>query len=421
MDLTASYRQTDLGVFPAVWEVDFLSCFWNVTDCKHITAKFIANGYPVASIREVQSRFVDLTNAKETTQQYFTLLIEGSRRPKAGDLILSRNATVGAVAQVADWHPPFAMGQDVCLLRKRKQELSTDYLQSVFGSRIITDQLTDLMVGSTFKRVNVRQIKNFRIPMPDPAEQDAIAVALSDADALIESLEQLLAKKRHIKQGAMQELLTGKKRLPGFSGAWSAVLLGDHVSFVRNGANSRAELRDEGSVKYLHYGDIHAATGVFLSPQTLPFLPAEKAKSLGRLRDGDLILVDASEDVDGVGKAVELRDVGDAAVVAGLHTIAARFSAEVLADGFKAYLPFLPSFATHLRRLAAGTKVYATNRAHISSAEVRLPPVSEQTAIATTLTDMDAELTAIEAKVTKARAIKQGMMQELLTGRIRLI
>ncbi|NTU42966.1 MAG: hypothetical protein HGA78_07920 [Nitrospirales bacterium] len=207
------YKQTEVGVIPEDWEVGNLNQFWTVTDCKHVTAQFVDNGFPIASIKEVQSRFVDLTNAKQTTQKFYNLLSEGGRKPMTGDLILSRNATVGEVAQVAEWHPSFAMGQDVCLLRRKLPEFSTNYLQSVFRSAIIANQLSDLMVGSTFKRVNVQQIKSFTVPMPPPREQKAIAEALSDADALIESLEQLIAKKRQIKQGAMQELLTGRIRL----------------------------------------------------------------------------------------------------------------------------------------------------------------------------------------------------------------
>ncbi|MGA2502185.1 MAG: hypothetical protein ABSH20_30950, partial [Tepidisphaeraceae bacterium] len=103
------YKQTEVGVLPKEWEVDGLGRFWGVTDCKHITASFVPNGYPIASIREVQSRFVDLTTAKQTTQEFYTLLIEGARKPRVCDLILSRNATVGELAQVAEWHPPFAM------------------------------------------------------------------------------------------------------------------------------------------------------------------------------------------------------------------------------------------------------------------------------------------------------------------------
>src|ERR1041385_5878239 len=114
MEVKTGYKKTDVGMIPEDWDTGDLGRFWDVKDCKHVTAKFVDNGIPVASIKEVQSRFVDLTNAKQTTNQYYTLLIEGGRKPLPGDLILSRNATVGEVAQVTDWHPVFAMGQDVC-------------------------------------------------------------------------------------------------------------------------------------------------------------------------------------------------------------------------------------------------------------------------------------------------------------------
>ena len=105
----------------------------------------------------------------------------------------------------------------------------------------------------------------------------------------------------------------------------------------------------------------------------------------------------------------------------GLHTIAARFDKGVLADGFKGFLQFCPPFVTHLRRLAAGTKVYATNRTHIAGVEMLLPAVREQAAIATVLSDMDAEIAALEARHEKTWDLKQAMMQELLTGKTRLV
>jgi type I restriction enzyme S subunit len=275
--------------------------------------------------------------------------------------------------------------------------------------------------SATPKKINLGPISDIRIPVPPPHEQRAIAAALSDVDALMSGLDRLIAKKRDLKQAAMQKLLTGQTRFPGFHGEWEVKRLGDHLKFLRNGVNARAELLPEGRVKYLHYGDIHASSDSFLSPQALPSLPDSKAARLDRLRDGDVIFADASEDVAGVCKSVELRGVRDTEVVSGLHTIAARFDKAVLADGFKGFLQYCPPFATHLRRLAAGTKVYSTNRAHIASVEMRLPPVAEQTAISAALSDMDAELTALEARCDKTRALKQGMMQELLTGRTRLV
>jgi len=217
------------------------------------------------------------------------------------------------------------------------------------------------------------------------------------------------------------QIRTDQTRLPGSSSAWEVKRLGDHVTFLRHGANSRSELTPYGAIKYLHYGDIHTCGDTYLSPQGLPSLPEAKATTLDRLQDGDLVLADASEDTAGVGKSVEIKNVGDTEVVAGMHTIAARFDKNVLADGFKGLLQFCPEFATHLRRLAAGTKVYATNRAYVASVEMRLPPVEEQSTIAAVLADMDAEITAIEARRAKTRDLKQAMMQELLTGRTRLV
>jgi type I restriction enzyme S subunit len=246
---------------------------------------------------------------------------------------------------------------------------------------------------------------------------------LNDADSLLAGLDRLIAKKRDLKQAAMQQLLTGQTRLPGFSGDWGTKRLGDHLTYLKHGVNSRAELTTEGRVKYLHYGDIHGAAGLLLNPRLtpMPHLPISKASHLDRLADGDLVFADASEDLDGLGKSVELHGVGQAQVVSGLHTIAVRFDKQVLADGFKAYLQFIPAFRQHLRRLAAGTKVYATNRAHVASVEIKLPGVKEQTAIAAVLSDMDADIAALEARREKTRAIKQGMMQQLLIGRVRLV
>ncbi|WP_332776495.1 restriction endonuclease subunit S [Polaromonas sp.] len=179
-----------LGEVPAHWEVSSLKRYWSIADCKHITAEFLDEGIPLASIREVQSRYVELENAKQTTDYFYEQLIEGGRLPKVGDLIFSRNATVGEVAQVADWHPRFAMGQDVCLLRKLEPNYSSDYMQLVLRSPVIVEQLEHVMVGSTFKRVNVEEIRGFVVPMPPAIEQSEIATFLDHQTTQLDTLTQ---------------------------------------------------------------------------------------------------------------------------------------------------------------------------------------------------------------------------------------
>lgn len=164
-----------LGEVPAHWEVTALKRHWTATDCKHLTAEFVDDGIPLASIREVQSRWVDLAEAKQTSEHFYELLIEGGRDPRPGDLIFSRNATVGEVAQVRVDHPPFAMGQDVVLLRRLDPASSPDFLQLVIRSTVVTEQLALFMVGSTFKRINVEEIRSLLIAFPPTDEQQEIS------------------------------------------------------------------------------------------------------------------------------------------------------------------------------------------------------------------------------------------------------
>jgi len=201
---------------------------------------------------------------------------------------------------------------------------------------------------------------------------------------------------------------------------WPFRRLGDHLVFLSHGTHSRAELTAYGDVRNVHYGDVHAATSTRLDPNMLTALPRLKARGLDRLRDGDVVLADASEDTVGISKLVELTNVGVTEVVSGQHTIAIRFDPAVAVNGFKGYLQFCPPFAQHLRRLAAGTKVYAINRQHVASIEMPLPPVEEQRSIATALTDVDALLDGLDRLIAKKRDLKQAAMQQLLTGRTRL-
>ncbi|WP_084450869.1 restriction endonuclease subunit S [Gemmobacter nectariphilus] len=313
--------------------------------------------------------------------------------------------------------------QRVYLMHSFSEGVTGRYFFYYF-SHFFYDRIMAMTAKSSVDSVRREMIADMEILFPkDSSEQDRVVAALSDADGVVAGLERVIAKKRLIKQGAMQDLLTARRRLPGFSGEWEVKRLGDHVRFLKNGTHSRAQLSEHGPVKNLHYGDIHGAASIFLSPATkpMPTLDSLSAGRLDRLAAGDLVFVDASEDLAGVGTSVEVTDLGATEVVSGLHTIAARFDKSILVDGFKAFLQFMPAFRSHLCQLAAGTKVLATNRRHISSAEIALPRPDEQQAIATVLSDMDAEIQTLESRLAKARAVKEGMMQTLLTGRVRLV
>lgn len=300
--------------------------------------------------------------------------------------------------------------------------LDPTYLAYFFRSSAGRSLVASLAQGATRYNIAKTKFLDVELALPSLERQSLIAQALCDADDLIATLERLIAKKKAIKQGMMQQLLTGRTRLPGFAEAWSEIRLGNHVSYVKTVALSRAQLDTKSPLKYLHYGDIHTRSSVFLDAtvEEMPRANAIMAARAGRLQRGDLVFADASEDPAGVGRSIEIADTPDIGVVPGLHTIAARFDKSVLADGFKAYLQFIPSFRDQLLRLAAGTKVLATTRSYISSITLTLPAVAEQRAIAEALHDSEREIEALRVRLSKAQDMKTGMMQQLLTGRVRL-
>ena len=303
-------------------------------------------------------------------------------------------------------------------------KLRPDYLVHFLNSAIGRAEFLRPGAGSAQMVVNLKDLNKLEVPCPPTvAEQEAIAEALSDADALIEGLERLIAKKRCIKQGAMQDLLTAKRRLPGFSGEWVETSFGQCFQFMRTGSASRSQLGTNLGVGYIHYGDIHGlrSSVLDLSRTRLPEIAPGKVATLSRVRDGDLVIADASEDITDVGKSVEVRGVGGAAVVAGLHTFLLRGHPDIVADGFKGYLQFLRDVRAGIESIATGSSVYGISKKNLAELKFRVPPVDEQAAIGWLFHDMDAEIQALETRLDKARQVKEGMMQKLLTGRIRLV
>jgi type I restriction enzyme S subunit len=306
------------------------------------------------------------------------------------------------------------MGQDVCLLKKKASGYSSAYLQAVIRSPIILSQLEDLMVGSTFKRVNVEQIKNLQVPMPSAKEQRAIAEVLSDVDELIAALDRLIAKKRAIKQGAMQQLLTGKTRLPGFSGSWDIKRL-DNVAEIYNGgtpSTNQSEFWD-GDVVWCTPTDVTALDGFKYLSRT-----ARTITALG-LKASSAELIPAHSIV-----MTSRATIGECAI----NTVPVATN-----QGFKSLVPFQDADVEFLYYLlqtkkrdflsmCSGSTFPEISKSQVAAFEIELPAKkTEQSAIAAVLSDMDAEIAALEARRDKTRALKQGMMQELLTGRTRLV
>lgn len=156
---------------PAGWDVAPLKRYWSVTDCKHLTVPFTDEGYPLASVSQAQRFLLDLTDAKRTDIESYQSLIEGGRDPRVGDLIYCRNVGVGAAA-VVETREAFAMGQDVCLLRSKDQ--NPYFLNLFLQSDVMRAQLESILVGSTFRRINVEDVRALTIVVPPLSEQQRL-------------------------------------------------------------------------------------------------------------------------------------------------------------------------------------------------------------------------------------------------------
>jgi type I restriction enzyme, S subunit len=379
-------------------------------------ASYWGGEIPWVTTAEVDAVYITSSRERITTE---ALSFSAAKIAQPGTLLLAMYGQGKTRGKVAMLRIPSAMNQ-ACAAIEVGTRVDAGYLLYYLSAQY--DAIRGMSNSGSQDNLSGDIVKGIPVAVPPMPEQRAIVAVLDDVTGLTKELEGLIAKKHDIKQGMLQELLTGRIRLPGFTGEWREERLGDHVSYVKTVALSRDQLDEESPLRYLHYGDIHTRSGVRLNAATesMPRAQAVLAGRAGRLVRGDVIFADASEDPAGVGRSVEVTAVPAEGVVPGLHTIAARFDKQVLADGFKAYLQFIPKFRESLLRLAAGTKVLATTRNYISSICLLLPDAEEQRAISRALEDSDAEIAVLELRLESARAIKTGMMQELLTGQTRL-
>ena len=424
--IPSGYKQTEVGVIPADWEPKQLrkiSPSQSVGLVINPSTYVVEDGtVPMLVGSNISANSISLEGARHISAASNQLL--PASRLNAGDLVTVRVGEPGITAVV----PQELNGcncASVMIVRKHTS-FDSRWLCHVMNSRQGLTQVENVQYGTAQKQFNISDAINFTYATPPLPEQRAIAAALSDVDALLAKLDQFIAKKRDLKQAAMQQLLTGQTRLPGFSGAWEVKRLGDLFNFSGGYTASRDQLSTEGHC-YLHYGDIHGSSKTTIDAradyQDIPKLdiPLKRVSANSLLADGDVVFVDASEDDEGTSKHVVVVNKDGLPFISGLHTIVAKARTAQLVHQYLRYCFQTAEIRQQFMFYAVGTKVSGISKSNIVKLTLPVPSVPEQTAIATILSDMDAELAALEARRDKTRALKQGMMQELLTGRIRLV
>lgn len=331
-----------------------------------------------------------------------------------GDLFISVAGTLGIVGEI----PHDLDGANLTENADRITDLKCDkrYLLYHLLSERIQREIGNVQTLGAQPKLALGRIEKFAVPFPPTlAEQKAIAAALSDVDELLGALDRLIAKKRDLKQAAMQDLLTGKRRLPGFSGAWETRRLGEVGSFLKGSGIKRDQLVQNG-IPCVRYGELytihHDIVRHFES-----FIPRALCPTATRLMKGDLLFAGSGETAEEIGKCAAIVEEGE--IYAGGDIVILRQQADNPA--FLGYLMNLPYVIEQKKSLGQGDAVVHISARALATVSLELPEVAEQTAIAAVLSDMDEEIAALEARREKTRLLKQGMMQELLTGRIRLI
>jgi len=419
MEVRKGYKQTDVGVIPEEWGVKSFAEIGHFRTGPFGTLlkadEYYANeGVPLVSVR-------DIGEGKLTFNEH-TPLVPPSvvrRLPEyvlnSGDIVFGRKGGVDRSAIVQKSQSGCFLGSDGIRIRPSKV-CHPLFVAYQLQRKHIQAWLLQNATGTTMPSMNQSILSRISLPFPPTlAEQTAIAEALTDADLLIESLEQLLTKNRQVKQGALQELLTGKKRILGFSGKWKEIILDEFVNIFKGSGLSKKKITENGKYKCILYGELFTTYSRVITNVVSSTNSTEGVFSV----QGD-ILLPGSTTTTGIDLAIVsallLSDVklgGDVNIIRSKNTVP--FSPEFLAN----YITYVLRHS--IAEIAQGTTIFHLYGKNLKSLSVTLPTLEEQQAIAETLSDMDAEITTLEKILTKARQIKQGMMQELLTGRIRLI
>lgn len=393
----------------------------DVRDGTHDSPKFFDRGIPLVTSKNIKEGIVDLTDVKFISE---TDAIEINKRSSVdkNDILMSMIGSIGDVALVTK-EPDFCI-KNVALIKEGR--LNQDYLRHWLQGPIFQASLKETLDGGIQKFISLGKLRNFEIFFPETKkEQEAIAETLSNADALIDSLENLIAKKSQIFGGLFDQILSEHQNLLSELAPWQSYSLNETHQFLSTATNSRSDLQHNGTGKlYIHYGDIHTKFGMHLDcrREYIPTISPDKKATSSEIQIGDLVMADASEDLAGIGRATEITSLHDTkAVISGLHTYLLRPKLKIFAPRFQGY--FFNSDAIKLKYLKVytGMKVYGVSKAALKQVSFKVPSIESQKKIIEILDPFSQEIECLKLQLLKAKKIKAGMMQELLTGRTRLI
>lgn len=424
------YKQTEVGVIPEDWEVK------NLGDL----ISSLESGVSVNSVDKEKNIFNHDASILKTSCVIGGKFISEERKiivswdlhraklnPRKDSIVISRMNTpalVGECGYIDQDYPNLFLPDRLWMtLHKTQVPHSVLWLAYLLSSTIFSRVIKASAAGTSGSMKNISKPSLLAVQIlfpPTKAEQEAIAGALSDADALLESLEQLITKKRQIKQGAMQELLTGKKRLPGFSEEWEVKRLPEVVWFQEGPGVRNTQFTNSG-VKLLNGTNIDY--GKLLLEKTDRYISEKQAfgwYSHFLVDDGDILIACSGVTINKFHEKVTIASQMHLPLCMNTSTMRFKIISNVISKMYFYYFLKSKSFKDQIGGKATGSAQLNFGPSHVKTVEIYMPKPTEQSAITTVLSDMDAEIDKLEQKRDKYIMLKQGMMQQLLTGKIRI-
>ncbi len=408
----SGYKLTEVGLIPEEWEVKRLG------ECLASTPRYGINAaaVPYSDRLPVYIRITDISTdgrfspeklvSVDNTQASNYYLLDG-------DIVLARTgASVGKSYKYDTSDGPLVFAGFLILIRPNPTKLVSGYISSYLSTKKYWDWVGLMSMRSGQPGINGKEYSQLPLPIPSISEQREISITLFDIDYLIKNLDKIIAKKRDIQQAVMQQLLTGQRRLPGFSGEWEMKRLGDVGELISGGTPKTSNPEYWGGhIKWCTPTDITRSKGKYLSETERNISEAGLADSGARLLPAGSLLI------------CTRATIGELKIARTPLCTNQGFKSLICHDDISQEFMYykLLTMKKDMIERAFGSTFLEISKANISAITFSVPPQAEQKAIATILSDMDTELAALEARRDKARHIKQGVMQELLTGRTRLI
>ena len=382
MNLKPGYKLTEVGVIPEEWDPVQLGDYVRITSGESPSLfKFLGTGVPYFKVEQLSNTEKYLTST--VTPYHF----QKNKVVAQGSVVFAKRGAAIALNKVRILSQDSFMDTNLMALTPN-EHLEAEFLFYYLGYI----DLWRFADTTSVPQINNKHIKPLLFPLPRKSEQIAIAEALSDMDALLAALDQLIAKKRDLKQATMQQLLTGATRLPGFRGEWEVRRLGEIVE-IKKGQLITNDTRVSGDIPVIAGGK----------------QPAYYHNTANRH-----------------GRTITISGSGaNAGYVALYNTPIFASDCSTISEGSDYSLNFI-----YYQLMLKQQDIYKTQTggaqphihpSDVAPIEIAIPPLPEQTAIAEILSEMDAEILALEERRKKTAGIKQGMMQELLTGRVRLV